>query len=42
VDRTERIAQLESQWQVRGIVVEQPRVVKARLEDVFVLMLSAK
>lgn len=40
IDRTERIAQLESQWQARGIVVEQPRVVKARLEDAFVLMLT--
>lgn len=40
LDRTERIAQLESQWQARGIGVEPPRVVKARLEDAFVLMLT--
>jgi ABC-2 type transport system ATP-binding protein len=40
VDRKERIAQLESQWQARGITVEPPRVVKARLEDAFVLMLT--
>lgn len=40
VDRMERMAQLESVWQACGIVVEQPREVKARLEDAFVLMLT--
>lgn len=40
VDRQERIAQLQSVWQASGIVIDQPRVVKARLEDAFVLMLT--
>lgn len=40
VDKAERIAQLQSAWQAGGIAVDQPRVVTARLEDAFVLMLS--
>lgn len=40
VDKSERIAQLQTAWQAGNIVVEQPRVVKARLEDAFVLMLT--
>ena len=40
VDRPERIAQLQIAWQAGNIAVEQPRVVQARLEDVFVLMLN--
>lgn len=40
VDTPERTAQLQSVWQANGIVIEPPRVVRARLEDVFVLMLT--
>jgi ABC-2 type transport system ATP-binding protein len=40
VDKTERILQIQTAWQGGNIRVEQPRVVQARLEDVFVLMLN--
>jgi ABC-2 type transport system ATP-binding protein len=40
VDRAERQAALESAWQASGIAVGSLREVKARLEDVFVMMLG--
>lgn len=40
VDRQERVPQLQSAWQARGIEIEPLRPVKARLEDAFVLMLT--
>ncbi len=40
VDKTERILQIQTAWQASNIAVEEPRVVKARLEDAFVLMLN--
>jgi ABC-2 type transport system ATP-binding protein len=41
VDRQDRIQQLQSVWHARGIAVAPPRRVNTRLEDAFVLMLTA-
>jgi ABC-2 type transport system ATP-binding protein len=40
VDRAERAAALQAVWQANGITVGNVRVVRARLEDAFVLMLT--
>jgi ABC-2 type transport system ATP-binding protein len=40
VDRAERTETIQLAWQTSGIAASHPRVVKARLEDAFVLMLT--
>jgi ABC-type multidrug transport system ATPase subunit len=40
VDRQERLPQLQAAWRASNITIDQLHVVSARLEDVFVLMLS--
>ncbi len=40
VDRQERLPQLQATWRAANITIDQLHVVTARLEDVFVLMLS--
>lgn len=40
VDRAERETDLQTTWDARGIAVQNVRVVKPRLEDAFVLMLT--
>lgn len=40
VDRPERLTELQSRWTESGILVQNARTVKPRLEDVFVLMLK--
>ncbi len=42
VDRAERQAELDSAWRAAGVVAQNLRVVKPRLEDVFVLMLTKR
>lgn len=42
IDRPERIPQMQITWQSRGIAIENLQVVKARLEDAFVLMLTKR
>jgi drug efflux transport system ATP-binding protein len=42
VDRVERQEAIAAAWQSQGVVAQNLRVVRSRLEDAFVLMLSHK